>query len=77
MWRCHKLSSAVSSDLVLVVVGNKADLGSERAVPEALARTLAAARGAHYYETSARTNLGKKLTGEPRPEDDLLERYPR
>ncbi|KAF0296137.1 Ras-related protein RABE1d [Amphibalanus amphitrite] len=53
-----ELSCAVDSDLVLVVVGNKADLGSERAVPEAMARTLAAARGAHYYETSARNNLG-------------------
>ena len=45
---------------MLVVVGNKADLTSQRAVPEAVARTLAAARGAHYYETSARTNAGRK-----------------
>ena len=52
----------MGGDLVLVVVGNKADLVSQRAVPEAVARTLAAARGAHYYETSAHTNLGRTLS---------------
>ncbi|XP_037073950.1 ras-related protein Rab5A-like [Pollicipes pollicipes] len=53
-----ELGAVLGPDLVLVVVGNKADLRSQRAVPETMARTLAAARGAHYYETSAQHNSG-------------------
>ncbi|KAK9821993.1 hypothetical protein WJX81_004924 [Elliptochloris bilobata] len=53
-----ELQTLVGADVVLTVVGNKADLAAARAVPAAESRGVAAAVGAAYHEVSALTGAG-------------------
>ena len=53
----------VGSDLLVVVVGNKADLARRRAVQRDTAQAYAASIGAIFIETSAFTEFGELLSG--------------
>jgi hypothetical protein len=43
---------------IQVLVGCKADLEEERAVPTEVARQIAIQKGLHHFETSARNGIG-------------------
>lgn len=51
-----ELKRMLGSDIILTIAGNKIDLEEQRTVPEDDAITYAESVGAHYFETSAKTN---------------------
>lgn len=54
-----KIDFVHSSQVVLVLVGNKGDLESSRAVPLSKAEQYARSVGAAHFQTSAKFNRGK------------------
>ena len=53
---CGRITQA--GDIVLVILGNKADMAREEAVPEEEARAFAASFGAEHMRVSAKTGQG-------------------
>lgn len=51
-----ELKRMLGSEIILTIAGNKIDLEEQRTVPEDDAITYAESVGAHYFETSAKTN---------------------
>lgn len=69
----HELRQNVpNSALIIALVGNKCDLGDQRAVPEAEAAAYSQEAGLLQYETSAKTNVNVLNVFE-----DIADRLPR
>ena len=54
----RELRQIVGQEIAITIAGNKVDLESSRAVPEAEALDYAASVGAQYAETSAKNGRG-------------------
>lgn len=55
-----ELKTRVEDELMLVVVGNKTDLATQRTVDTDTAKKYAVSIGASFFETSALDNTGKR-----------------
>ena len=54
--RIHDAREKASEDVIIILVGNKSDLESNRAVPSEEGRKLAQNYGVKYFESSSKNN---------------------